>query len=388
LRIVYVNPFSQQVSGPDESLLALLGRLVPLGIEPHVVLPADGPSVPRYRALGATVHFAPLTVLHRQLAPAEIARLPLQLGRGAVAVARIARQVQASLIHTNMEVVLDGALAAQALRIPHILHYRGNTLAEPRAVFAALTRLWLGLSTQVFCISHATAAAIFGAAGNPKVQVIYNPIEIAAFGAAGAGDAAAGARVRAELGAAPGQLLIGTVGRIHPRKDVETFVRACAVVARARPQARFAVVGVAEMPVEEEYFARVRALAGQVGVADRLCFAGARRDIPAVMAALDIFVLSSRHEGFGRVVGEALAAGRPVVVTDEGALPELIEGDRCGLIARPGDADDFAAKISRLADDQVMRARLGENGKQRAQAFDAGAIAARVAAVYESLRRR
>src|SRR5438309_4331985 len=142
MRVLYVNPFSQQVSGPDESLLALLRHLGPLGIEAHVVLPADGPPVPRYRAVGATVHFAPLTILHRRLTPAAAALVPLQLGRGAVAVARIARQVGAALIHTNMEVVLDGALAAKALRLPHVLHYRGNTLAQPRAVFAALTRLW------------------------------------------------------------------------------------------------------------------------------------------------------------------------------------------------------------------------------------------------------
>ena len=60
------------------------------------------------------------------------------------------------------------------------------------------------------------------------------------------------------------------------------------------------------------------------------------------MAALDLFVLSSRHEGFGRVVAEAMAAGRPMVVSDEGAPPELVEAERYGLCARPGDAADFA----------------------------------------------
>ncbi|HXI60321.1 MAG TPA: glycosyltransferase family 4 protein [Polyangia bacterium] len=385
MRVVYVNPFSQQVSGPDESLLGLLRHLGPLGIEAHVVLPADGPPVERYRAVGATVHFAPLAILHRQLSAMDMARFPLETGRGARAVARIAREVGAELIHTNMEVVLDGALAARALGLPHVLHYRGNTLAEPRLIFAALTRLWTGLSAQVFCISHATAQAIFGPRGGAKVQVIYNPIEIASFAAAAGSDDGAALAVRAQLGAGPGQRLIGTVGRIHPRKDVETFVRACAAVARERPEARFVVVGVAEVPVEEAYFARVKALAAETGVADRLVFAGARRDMPAVMRALDVFVLSSRHEGFGRVVGEAMAAGRPVVVTNEGALPELIEGDRCGLAARAGDGDDFAAQILRLLRDPALGAMLGERGRQRASAFDAGAIAAHVATVYRSL---
>src|SRR5438309_10210892 len=108
-----------------------------------------------------------------------------------------------------MEVVLDGALAAKALRLPHVLHYRGNTLAQPRAVFAALTRLWTGLSARVFCISRSTADAIFGGPRADKVEVLYNPIETAAF-ADGGPDVVA---VRAALGAAPGDLLIGTVGR-------------------------------------------------------------------------------------------------------------------------------------------------------------------------------
>jgi glycosyltransferase involved in cell wall biosynthesis len=386
MRVVYVNPFSQQVSGPDESLLALLAHVVPLGIEPHVVLPADGPPVSRYQAAGATVHFAPLAILSRGLSPAAALRLPVRAGQGAAAIVRIARQVDAALIHTNMEVVLDGALAARWLRLPHVLHYRGNTLAQPRAVFAALTRVWTALSDRVFCISQATADGIFGKRGGGKVEVVYNPIEIAAF-AGGATDEGTRARVRAELGADPAQLLVGTVGRIHPRKDVETFVRACAVVARQRPEARFVVVGVAEMPVEEEYFRKVQALAAEVGLAGKLRFAGARRDMPAVMRALDVFVLSSRHEGFGRVVGEAMAATRPVVVSNEGALPELIEGDRCGFTAAPGDAEDFAGKILRLVADPSLRQTLGAQGRVRAQAFDAATIGARVAATYRSLVR-
>jgi glycosyltransferase involved in cell wall biosynthesis len=139
------------------------------------------------------------------------------------------------------------------------------------------------------------------------------------------------------------------------------------------------------MPIEEDYSRRVRALAAELGVASKLCFAGARRDMPAVMRALDIFVLSSRHEGFGRVVGEAMAAGRPVVVTNEGALPELIEGGRCGFTAAPADGADFAEKILRLAEDSTLRQRLGAEGRVRARAFDAAAIGARVAAIYRSL---
>ena len=88
-------------------------------------------------------------------------------------------------------------------------------------------------------------------------------------------------------------------------------MRAAAIAGRDRPRARFVVVGAPEGAAEEAYLGRLRATAASLGMGDRLLFAGARRDMPAVFRALDVFVLSSRHEGFGRVVAEAMAAGYP-----------------------------------------------------------------------------
>src|SRR5262245_14476461 len=121
MRVLYLNPFSQEVSGPDESLRTLLGALVPRGLEPHVVLPAPGPQVPRYEALGAQVHFAPLALLRRDVT-VEAALYPVRLARAVLAVRSLARRLAADLIHTNMEVLLEGGLAARALGLPHVLH--------------------------------------------------------------------------------------------------------------------------------------------------------------------------------------------------------------------------------------------------------------------------
>src|SRR4029079_6451196 len=100
---------------------------------------------------------------------------------------------------------------------------------------------------------------------------------------------------------------------------------------------------------EHDHQTALRALVASAGLEGRFVFAGARRDIPAVMKALDLFVLTSRHEGFGRVVAEAMAAGRPIVVTRGGALPELVDEDRFGLTAAATDPSEFAARILRLA---------------------------------------
>jgi glycosyltransferase involved in cell wall biosynthesis len=379
MRVLYLNPFSQEVSGPDESLRVLLGALIPAGVEAHVVLPAPGPQVERYEALGARIHFAPLAALRRTLSPAT-ALYASQLARSVLAIRALARAVHADLIHTNMEVLLEGGLAARALSLPHVLHYRGNTLDSPKLVFDALAALWTATADHIYCISGATAAIFEKRGRAAKVEVLYNPIDVRAFASA-----ARSPDVRAALGAAPDRRLVGTVGRIHPRKDLETFVRAAAIVAAQHADVHFVVVGTADGPIERAYEEKVRALARALSLEGRVTFAGARRDIPAVMAALDVFVLTSRHEGFGRVVAEAMASARPIVVTDEGALPELVVPETCGLAARPADAADFARQILRqLEDGDAARAR-GDRAAQRASSFDAAATGRRVRELYERL---
>jgi len=380
VRVLYLNPFSKEVSGPDESLRALLTELIPAGVEAHLAVPALGPQVPRYEALGAVVHVVALTPLRRDLSPAAAAAYPFQLARGVGQVRALARRVGASLIHTNMEVLLEGGLAARTLGIPHVMHYRGNTLDSPRAVFDALTATWTALADHVYCISRATAQVFERRGRGAKVEVLYNPLDVGSFAGADRSDV-----VRDELGAARDEPLVGTVGRLHPRKDLETFVRAAALVSRHAPRVRFVVVGGAEAPVEVEYARRLTALVAELGLGPRLRFAGARRDMPAVMKALDVFALTSRHEGFGRVVAEAMAAARPVVVTREGAPPELVEEDRYGLCAAPADAADFARMIIHSLERRAESAARGARAAERALIFDARVVAKTVLARYRAL---
>lgn len=379
MRVLYLNPFSQEVSGPDESLRTLLAALIPQGVEAHIAVPALGPQVTRYESLGARVHVAPLAILRRDLS-LDAALLPARLARAAIAVGAIARQVRADLIHTNMEVLLEGGLAARALGLPHVLHYRGNTLDRPKWVFDALTAVWTATADQVFCISEATADVFRRRGRTSRIEVLYNPVDLVAFERAGPSP-----ELRAALGAHPGHRLVGTVGRIHPRKDLETFVRAAAQIVGRAPDTRFAIVGAAEAPVEQTYRRHLDGLVRQLGLQDRLVFAGARRDVPAVMRALDVFVLTSRHEGFGRVVAEAMATARPMVVTDEGAPPELVGRGRYGLCAAPADPSAFAENILKLLDDPDGAAALGARATEAARQFDALAIAERVLARYRTL---
>jgi glycosyltransferase involved in cell wall biosynthesis len=273
-----------------------------------------------------------------------------------------------------MEVVLDGAIASRVLRKPHVLHYRGNTLDKPRIVFDLLTRFWTWTAEKVICISNATADIFRGRGLAAKVEVIYNAVDIGAFANAQRCD-----EVRSQLGAGPTDVLIGTVGRIHPRKDIATFLRAGALAAKDWENLRLVVVGSAEASEEVEYHAQMRALADDLVIAARLTWAGARRDMPQVMKALDVLVLSSRNEGFGRVVAEGMAAGVPMVLTREGALQELTQGYPLARLASPGDPLSFAQLFRPLAETRGLAV------PGVAQAFSASSCAARVHAVCAGL---
>lgn len=380
MRVLYINPFSQEVSGPDESLRALLGALIPTGVEPHVVLPAPGPQVPRYERLGVTVHFAPLAVIRRNLSMRASLLFPARLARGGMRVIEIAKAVKADLIHSNTEVTFEGGIAARMLGLPHVLHYRGNTFDRPKLAFDALVTVWNAIADHIFCISEATAAVFERRDRARKVEVLYNPVDLATFVGVERSP-----EVRAGLGAGPDQPLIGTVSRIHPRKDLETFVRAAALIVHRYPKARFTIVGSAEAPVEHAYLRYLERLISDLKLESHLTFAGARRDVAAVMKALDVFVLASHYEGFGRVVAEAMAAGRPVIVGDEGALSEIVQADRYGLVARPRDPEDFARQVLRLLSSPDEAAALSKRALDRAQIFDAWTVAARVRARYDAL---
>ena len=178
MRVLYLNAFSREVSGPDESLRTLLGQLVPMGVEAHVVLPVPGPQVERYRQLGAAVHIAPLAAIRRNLSPATAA-YPIQLLVSAARVGGIARADRPDVIHTNMEAMLEGALAARATRIPHVLHYRGNTNDRAEVGVRCPDRD-LDTRRPIKSTASRTRPPLCSrGARMDKVEVLYNPVDVA-----------------------------------------------------------------------------------------------------------------------------------------------------------------------------------------------------------------
>lgn len=189
-----------------------------------------------------------------------------------------------------------------------------------------------------------------------RIDVVYNGVDPSRFDPATAGDARA--RVRAELGLRPEQPVAVCVARLHPVKDHPTLLRAFAYAVRRVPDAHLLVVGAGDAT-------QLRALAGELGVAGQVSFTGARRDIPAVYAASDVFAMASLSEGTSVTLLESMLLERPSVVTDVGGNPEIVARDVTGLLSPRGDAEALGANLAALLSDRERAAAMGRRGRAR-----------------------
>lgn len=162
--------------------------------------------------------------------------------------------------------------------------------------------------------------------------------------------------VRAYWGIPEGAHVIGTVARFVPQKALHVLLKAYANYrASAVRDSRLVLVG--RGPLEDD----LKQLAVSLGIAHAVVWAGFREDIQAVMRAFDCFALTSKYEGFGLVLLEAMAAGRPVVATAVSAIPEVVADGVTGILCPAGDVESVAAALSRLAE-PVLQTALGEAG--------------------------
>lgn len=162
---------------------------------------------------------------------------------------------------------------------------------------------------------------------------------------------------RASLGIPEGAFVVGNVARLQPAKGHPYLLRAFAQVLAAVPEAHLVLVGWGVS--EQELIAQARDL----GISERVCFAGKRLDVSEVLATFDVFAFSSVHEGQGIAILEAMAAGLPVVATAVDGIPDMVKHERTGLAVPARDPEALAAGILRLRSDRELAARLADGAR-------------------------
>jgi glycosyltransferase involved in cell wall biosynthesis len=305
----------------------------------------------------------PLAVLRRSkyLNPRGalfLARAAVRSTRMAV---RIIRKYGIDVVHTNTATVLTGALAARAAGVPHVWHVHEIFRPSDARVFPPLLD---ALAARVVVVSNAAARSLVEQRPSleGKVTVVRNGVEPGPFRNVTAGEVE---RVRREWGAAPGEKIVGMVGRIGMWKGENDFLRMAAIVREQAPGTRFAIVG-GTFDRRDYLLDELRERAAAMGLRDAVVVTGLREDVPAVMGALDVLAhLPDRPEPFGLAPAEAMAAGKPAVVTDQGALSEVVQHGVTGYVVAPGDVEAAARYVSGLLADGGLRDRMGRAGAER-----------------------
>jgi sugar transferase (PEP-CTERM/EpsH1 system associated) len=267
------------------------------------------------------------------------------------------RRERPDIVHTHAWGTLcEGYVAARTARVPRIVHGEHGTMeTRPRNV-RVQRWVWNRLD-RVLSVSERLADRMAKEVDFPRerIETIRNGVDLRGW-SAGNRDAA-----RADLGVDPADILVLTVGRLVPVKNHAMLVEAIARTRQAGLRCRLAIAG--DGPLHGALAAQVEAL----GLGGAVALLGARHDLPDVLAAADIFALSSDSEGMSNTIIEAMAAGRPVVATDVGGNSELVIADETGLLVTAGDAESMANGLRTLAADPARREAMGAEGKQRAE---------------------
>jgi len=187
-----------------------------------------------------------------------------------------------------------------------------------------------------------------------KVTTIVNGIDVGRF--ASEKDRS---EFRSELGVPDGTPLLGIVARLTPEKDHENLLYAFVRVVSERRDARLVIVG------SGPAMSGLKRKAAELGIVDSVRFTGTRLDVPNILAALDLFVMTSREEGLGITLLEAMAAGLPVVATAAGGIPEIVVDEVTGYLVPKASPVAFAHAVLRILSDKSGARRMGEEGRKR-----------------------
>lgn len=210
------------------------------------------------------------------------------------------------------------------------------------------------LSQRFCCVSQdiADSARRWNTVPADKVCVVDNGVDMAVHA-----DRARRTELRASLGFSAGDQVIGTVGRLNEVKRQDLLLRAFALLAGAHPQARLLLVG--DGPERQA----LQALALALKLHDRVVFAGYQSRTEDYLAAMDVFALSSRHEGLPLALLEAWATGLPVVASAVGGIPQVVRDGHNGLLFPSGEAAALAIALKRLLEEPLTASHLGAAGR-------------------------
>jgi L-malate glycosyltransferase len=367
MRVLFVN-HTAVVSGAERSLLDLLSAL---SREDDVqLLLATPPGALARLAAARGIATTPIlgTAGSLRLHPLHTPRALLEMAIAARQLRRAASRHRAEIVHAN-SIRAGIVLALARIRRPaRIVHVRD--CLPPGRLSTATLRLVSASATTVIANSRYTADSVRAAAPLAPLEIVYNAVDLTRFDPSKIDRAGARARL-GEDGARAA--LLGVVAQITPWKGQDTAIEALRLLSEEGVDAQLLLVGAAKFVAastrfdNEDYVARLRALIERAGLDERVSWLGERDDVAEIVRALDVLLLPSWEEPFGRAAIEAMALEVPVVVTTIGGPAEIVEDGREGYLAEPREPRAWADAVRRVLQSGDHGAAMGRAGRERVE---------------------
>ena len=342
-RIVQVIP-SLRVGGLENVVVRLVEHLAPVSEQAAVTPAGTGPLAKRFPG-GVPVF--PLGEAH----PPD--------RWNALRMARLFRRLRPDIVHTRNWTCIDAIIGARLAGVPVVIQgEHGREAADPEGRNRRrqqVRRLLSPFVTEFVTVSRDLARWLVEQVRVParKVRTIYNGVDTERFAM---GDRAA---ARQALGIPRDWTVAGTVGRLDPVKDQAGLIRA---FAQAANQGKSALVIAGDGPSRRQ----LEALVNELGIGDRVRLLGERDDVPLILRALDVFVLSSIGEGISNAILEAMATGLPVIATRVGGNVELVQDGLTGCLIEPRRPEALATALTAYFHDPALARAHGAAGRERA----------------------
>lgn len=259
-------------------------------------------------------------------------------------------------VHDNPYAGIGGLLAGVPLRLGSL---RGSLELPWFRKLSPVLR-WLSLHSVSGIVVNTPALGVeleHRGIGKQRIFCLPNGVEPALTNLPAADLSALGIPAEARV--------VGTVGNLRANKNHALFIRALGRILPDFPDAYGLIVGQA-IPEEQGLVGELERLIEEIGMAGRIRLAGFRADVPAILKRLSVFCLTSEHEGMPNAILEAMAAGLPILATQVGGVPEIIQDGINGLLVQPGDETGVAGGIRRLLNDGELAMRIGAAGRQYA----------------------
>lgn len=346
--ILYLHNESM-MGGAEISLLHLVKGLNRKLFNPRFACSKEGPFIDELRKMNIDPDFVQFPGIRRPN--------PLKILRTIRTLVHIIKERHIHLIHSNQpRSNLFGAIAAKIRNVPIVWHER----CLERGRFDS-DNIFSFLPDRIICNSNAVSnrftkkKCIDG-----KIKTIINGVDPGVFNPGVDGSA-----IRKEFDIDKDDLIIGTIGRIDPEKGYEYFLESASIVSQNFKNVRFFIVGKAfDDPSLEKSLYRMSV---EKGIDRKTIFTGFRKDIPQILASMDVVVLPSESDACSRVLFEAMAMKKPVVAANAGGTPEIVQHGVTGLLVKPKDSSEMAKSIIKLLQDKQLAERYGNAGRKRVE---------------------